>query len=88
MSSRGLPTTTVRMAVFARDQLRDFVDDLSTTKAPLSVSDGDLMGALILAARRSPIEAVKAVVATYLEVELELAAAEAVGAFLRHFGAD
>jgi hypothetical protein len=56
---------------------------LSTTKPAWQVSEGDLMGALILAARRSPVEATKAFVQTYWDREVEIAAAEAVGAFVR-----
>lgn len=47
------------------DQLRDELRENG-----MKISDkGDLVGALVLAARRSPIEAVAAVVGTYWERE-------------------
>ena len=43
-----------------------------------------LMGALILAARRSPVEAVAAVLSTYWDEEQERAATFAVCEFIAH----
>jgi hypothetical protein len=65
--------------------LGQLVDKVSTTPPVLPVSEWDLVGALIYAARRSPLEAVKAVVGTYRDVENEIAALESVAAFLRAY---
>jgi hypothetical protein len=62
------------MAIFAISELHELVNELHTTKPSVRVSDGDLLGALVLAARRSPIEAVKAVISTYLDRESDEAA--------------
>jgi hypothetical protein len=82
MARRGLPRDSVKIAAFAKAELDLLVESLSTTPPPIDVGDGDLMGALILAARRSPDEAVKAVVRTYWDRELEAAAVLSVCAFI------
>jgi hypothetical protein len=63
--------------------LDELVDRLATTRPVLPVGDADLVGALIYAAQRSPVEAVKAVVGTYRDIEQELAAAHAICGFIR-----
>lgn len=77
---------TARITPYGKLCLGQLVDKLSTTPPVLPVSEWDLVGALIYAAQRSPIEAVRAVVSTYRDVENEIAAAEAVGAFLQVYG--
>lgn len=76
-------SATARITPYARRHLDDLVAKLATTPPVLPVNDWELVGALILAAERSPTEAVKAVVGTYRDAELGISAAEAVGAFLR-----
>jgi hypothetical protein len=75
----------VRLSRLGREALDELVNILSTTTSPLTVRDWELAGALILAAHRIPVEAVKAVVDTYREAERarEEAAALAVIGFLR-----
>jgi hypothetical protein len=68
---RKAPKTGVQVAKFATAELKLLVEELSTTTPALQVGEGDLLGALILAARRSPVEAVKAVVHTYWDREAE-----------------
>lgn len=58
--------TTVRIAPFVRSELDQLRDDLHAVGMPTRSKD-DIPNALILAARRSPIEAVKAVVDTYIQ---------------------
>jgi len=58
--------TTVRIAPFVRAELDQLRDDLHAVGMPTRSKD-DIPNALILAARRSPIEAVKAVVDTYIQ---------------------
>jgi hypothetical protein len=64
-------------------RLHDLVAKLATAPPVLPVDDWDLLGGLIDAAHRSPLEAVKAVVGTYRDRQNEVDAVEAVGAFLR-----
>jgi hypothetical protein len=66
-----------------RALLNDLGDKLETTQPVLTASEAELLGGLIYAARRSPIEAVKANVAAYKDLQLEVSAVEAVCAFLR-----
>jgi hypothetical protein len=56
---------------------------MATTSPVLPVDDWDLVGGLVEAAHRSPLEAVKAVVSTYRDLQNEVDAVEAVGTFLR-----
>ncbi len=77
---------TVRITPFAKDGLDKLVDRVSTTPPILPVDGPDLVGALIYAASRSPLEAIKANIGAYRDVEIEMAAVEALGMFLRHFG--
>jgi hypothetical protein len=60
--------STVRVEPFVRPELAQLQADLHAAGIKIP-SQGDLVGALILAARRSPIEAVKAVVETYWRIE-------------------
>jgi hypothetical protein len=72
-----------RITPFARRCLDELVDKVSTTPPVVPLGDADLVGALIYAARRSPLEAIKANVGAYRDVEAEIGAVEAVCAFLR-----
>jgi hypothetical protein len=85
MPQRRKDPNTARITPFGRDCLNDLVTRLATTTPVFPVKDSDLVGGLIWAALRSPPEAVKAVVGTYRDLEMELAAVEAVAAFLRAY---
>jgi hypothetical protein len=76
---------TARITEFSRDRLDDLVARMATTKPVMPVSDWDLVGGLVWAALRSPPEIVKASVSAYRDLQLEIDAAEAVGAFFRYF---
>lgn len=65
---------TARITAFAKTRLDELVDKVSTTPPVLSVSEWEVVGALIAAAHRSPLEAVKAVIQTYQDTENEIAA--------------
>ena len=65
--SRG---STARIKPFVRDELERLRADLHAEGMKIKNRD-DIPNALILAARRSPIEAVKAVVETYWKRESE-----------------
>jgi hypothetical protein len=73
---------TARITPLCKLFLSELVDQLATSSPVLLVSEPDLVGALVYAARRSPPETIKAVIA-YRDLENEVAAAEATGAFLR-----
>ena len=81
---------TVRTTTMAKTMFTDFVDTLSTTTPVTPVSEGDLVGALIYAAWRSPREAVKANVDAFRDYEsdraAEFAAIVVVARFMAHFG--
>jgi hypothetical protein len=68
MPKPSVPMTTTKIARFANEELNAFVDDLYTEGA-FKATSGDVVGALVLAARRSPMEAVKAVIETYWDRE-------------------
>jgi hypothetical protein len=78
---------TVRLTLFAKACLGELVTRLGTTKPVTEVDEPDLAGALIYAASRSPLEAVRANIGAYRDIELDhgqaIAAVEAVGRFLR-----
>jgi hypothetical protein len=75
---RKAPTTQARIAEFAHEELEVLVDTLQT-EAHFETSAVTMLGALVLAARRLPLEIVKALVPAYLEREQAvLAAAEHV----------
>jgi hypothetical protein len=59
---------------------------LATASPVLPVDDPDLVGALIWAARRSPLEVTRAVVGTYRDIEAGIAVSEAVCAWIRAHG--
>ena len=86
MARQRRDSETARITPYAKDRLNALVDKVSTTSPVLPVYEWDLVGALIEAAHRSPLEAVKAVVGTYRDREAEIAASEAVAAFLRAHG--
>lgn len=72
--NRRAPTTHARIAVFAHDELDVLVNDL-LTQGRFETSGVTLLGALVLAARRLPLEVLIALVPAYLEREqVELAA--------------
>jgi hypothetical protein len=81
-----VPDSSVKIAVFAKDQLDLLVEEISTSSPALDVSDADMVGALILAARRSPREAIKAGVLTYWDQRVGVAAAIAVCGFIGAYG--
>lgn len=60
---------SVKIAAFAKDELDLLVETLSTRYPSLKVRDSAVMSALVLAARKVPIEVVKALVETYWERE-------------------
>ena len=60
--------TTAKIRPFVRSEWDALRSDLHENGMKISDKD-DIPNALILAARRSPIEAVKAVIATYWERE-------------------
>jgi hypothetical protein len=64
----GPRATTARIPGFVRVELDLLRSELHAEGMKISNKD-DILGALILAARRSPIEAVKAVVDTYIRRE-------------------
>jgi len=75
MAKPQIPTTTVRIPKFASAELTELVDELYTKGKGFKVErEGDVVAALVLAARRSPIEAVAAVILSYWERETEEAA--------------
>lgn len=86
MAEGRIPSAPVRIAAFAKGELEELVENVSTERPDLKVGDGSLMSALILAARRLPVEAVAAVQTTYWNQEQERAAYFAACAFISHFG--
>jgi hypothetical protein len=80
MAKSKIPDSNVKIRTFAKDELDLLVDEISTFRPDQKVRDGAVMGALILAARRSPIESVSAVLATYWDKEADLVAALAAAA--------
>jgi hypothetical protein len=70
--------TTARIPGFVRPELDQLRADLHAAGMKISDKD-DIPNALILAARRSPIEAVKAVIGTYWEREAEIEAGAGEG---------
>ena len=93
MADERIPTRPVRIAAFAKESLDDLVETLSTDRPDLKVQEGAVMGALILAAHRVPLDAVAAVLTTYwvrdkeveAVVKVETAAVEAAFGFLRAY---
>lgn len=83
MAQPRIPDASVKIAEFAKIELDRLVEAVSTFDPDLKVGDGALMSALILAARRSPIESVSAVLSTYWKREAQAAAVNAVCGFLR-----
>lgn len=87
MAGQRRAPRSVRLTPFAKQCLEDLVAKLATTKPVVEAGEPDVVGALVYAAGRSPLEAVKAEIGVYRDVELEVAAVAAVCAFLRHYGA-
>lgn len=82
MAKPRIPDSSVKIAEFAKHELGQLVETLSTNYPDLKVGDAAVMSALILAARRSPPESIAAVLRTYWDRELELAAVIAVCEFI------
>lgn len=81
---------TLRVTTFGKALAEELGATLATTKPVVQVGEADLIGALLYAARRSPLESIKANVGAYRDYQLdygdELAAVEAVGQFIANFG--
>jgi UDP:flavonoid glycosyltransferase YjiC (YdhE family) len=86
MADSRIPDANVKMAAFAKAELQDLVERLSTARPDLKVDKGSLMSALVLAAQRLPIEVIAAAETTYWNEEEERAALFAVCAFIAHLG--
>lgn len=75
---------SVRIADFAKDELDDLVETLSTDFPEMKVTDVAVLSALVLAAKRSPAESVAAVLSTYWKRAADMATAvDTVGSFIR-----
>jgi hypothetical protein len=68
MAGQKIPRVSAKLAAFANAELDSLVDTLYT-EAHLKAAKEDVLSALVLAARRSPIEAVAAIVGTYVARE-------------------
>jgi hypothetical protein len=66
MAKSPLDTTTLKVHVFAREEFQQLVADLYTNGLKVHANE-DLVGALVLAARRAAIGEVKAAVSRYWE---------------------
>lgn len=66
MEKGPLDTTTLKITYFARDEFRRLVADLYTDGMRVTANE-DLVGALVLAARRAAIGEVKAALSRYWE---------------------
>jgi hypothetical protein len=66
MAKAPLDTTTVKITYFARAELDLLIADLYTNGIKITANE-DLVGALVLAARRSAIGEVRAAVSRYWE---------------------
>ena len=71
---RKPPSEQTRIAVFAKDELEVLVDSLYRD-ADFDTNAVTLLGALVLAARRLPLEVVVALVPAYVRREKEVMAA-------------
>src|SRR6266571_4506201 len=88
MAESRIPDANVRIAAFAKVELNDLVERVSTHRRDLKVGDRALMSALILAACRLPVEAVAAVLATYWNQEEERAAVLVACEFIHRMAPD
>ena len=81
---------TLRTTPLGKWLVSELGTTLATTRPVVPTSESDLVGTLLYAAMRSPLEAVKANLSAYRDYEADcapgLAAAEAVCAFLRSHG--
>jgi hypothetical protein len=68
--ARKSPTEQARIASFANEELQQLVDALYT-QLNFKVSAPDMLGALVLAARRLPLEVVESLLPTYVARERE-----------------
>jgi hypothetical protein len=82
MAEAHVPDTSVKIAWFAKSELADLVERLSTSRPDLKVGGASLLGALVLAAQRLPIEAIAAIQTTYWNEAEERAAPYAVYSFI------
>jgi hypothetical protein len=71
MARDPLDIQTAKIRRFANEELAQLVSDLYTFG--LSVPVDKVLGGLVFAARRSPIEAVAAVIQSYVKLEAEQA---------------
>jgi len=81
MATPQIADQNVKVSAFAKVELDELVEAISTSSPDLKVPDFAVMSALILAARRSPIEGVAAAISTYWGRHIEAAAVESVYAF-------
>jgi hypothetical protein len=73
MPKGPLDTTTVKIAVFARRELHQLVTDLYTDGVKIAANE-DIIGALVLAARRESMDTVKGYVEAYIAREAAIKA--------------
>jgi hypothetical protein len=73
MAEPQVPRVSAKLAAFAHAELKLLVDELYT-QAKLKAAKEDVLGALVLAARRSPIETIAAVFGSYVDREAAEAA--------------
>jgi hypothetical protein len=71
MARRKTGTANVKIADFMKPELTTFVSDLATRGGGIKVGEGDLVSALVLAARGFPVEFLRAAVLTYWDREAE-----------------
>jgi hypothetical protein len=87
MAEPRIADQSVRIALFAKDELDTLVEIISTEHPDIKVTDVAVISALVIAARRSPPEAVAAYLSTYWHRgAAEVAAIEVVGRFIQAFG--
>lgn len=85
MAESQIPEQNVKIARFAKAELDDLVERLSTEYPEMQVTDYALMSALILAAARSPIEGLAAVLSTYWRRHTEQRAIKLACDFIRTY---
>ncbi len=68
---RKAGTASVKISDFMKPELTAFVDDLATRSGGIKVGEGDLVSALVLAARAFPVQFVRAVVLAYWDREAQ-----------------
>jgi hypothetical protein len=83
MAEPRVPDQSVKIALFAKAEIDELVEIVSTARPDLRVTDGAMMSAVVLAARHLPVEVLVALVSNYWTRAKAIAAAEAIGSFLR-----